>query len=97
MSVVLADTQAVVWALYDPARLSPAAAAALKGAMTAGRLFVSAITLVEVNFLVPKAEVPEMPDRIVAATAVTHRLPLVSSDLDIQGSASLKAQVSVIW
>jgi PIN domain nuclease of toxin-antitoxin system len=130
MSAVLADTQAVVWALYDTARLSPAAAAALKLAMTTDRLLISVITLVEVNYLagkksfpysgvqqrllalaadpnerlevlpltveivaaldlVPKAEVPDMPDRIIAATAVAHKLPLVSADSHIQGSATL--------
>jgi predicted nucleic acid-binding protein len=45
---------------------------------------------------VPRAEVPDMPDRIVAATAVAHDLSLVSADSDIQGSASLKSLVQVI-
>lgn len=47
--------------------------------------------------LVPKTEVPDMPDRIISATAVAHRLPLVSSDGMIRGSATLNALVSVIW
>lgn len=47
--------------------------------------------------LVPRAEVPDMPDRIVSATAVAHKLPLVSADADICGSASLQALVPVIW
>ena len=38
-----------------------------------------------------------MPDRIVAATAVAYKLPLVSQDSEIRASASLKAPVSVIW
>jgi PIN domain nuclease of toxin-antitoxin system len=46
---------------------------------------------------VPRAEVPDMPDRIIAATAVAHQLPLVSIDPDIQASASLKRLVRVIW
>src|SRR5438105_1875568 len=46
---------------------------------------------------VPRAEIPDMPDRIIAATAVAHGLPLVSADSDIRGSTSLKATVSVIW
>ena len=46
---------------------------------------------------VPRGEVPDMPDRIIAATAVAHNLPLVSVDSDIQGSAGLKALVPVIW
>jgi PIN domain nuclease of toxin-antitoxin system len=110
----------------------------LTAASLSGRIFISAITLVEVNYLsgkktfpysgvlprllalaidpaeplevlpltlevaqamdlVPRAEVPDMPDRIVAATAVAHKLPLVSADSDIRSSTSLKALVSVIW
>jgi len=138
MSAVLADTHAAVWALYDPARLSPPARASLTAASQSGKLYISAITLVEVNYLagkksfpypgafaqllalaadpnealevlpvtadvaramdrVPRAEVPDMPDRIVAATAVAHQLPLVSADSDIRGSAGVNALVSVIW
>ena len=138
MSDVLADTHAIVWSLFDPGRLSAAALSALKGASLNGRIFISAITLVEVNYLagkksfpysgvlarlialatdpaeplevlpvtleiaqaldlVPRAEVPDMPDRIVSATAVAYKLPLVSADADIRGSASLQAIVPVIW
>lgn len=138
MSDVLADTHSIVWSLFDPRRLSPAAFASLNLASQTGRIFVSAITLVELNYLtgkksfpytgvlprlvalatdpnepiellplslqvalamdqVPRAEIPDMPDRIIAATAVAHQLPLVSADSDIQGSASLKAIVPVIW
>jgi PIN domain nuclease of toxin-antitoxin system len=46
---------------------------------------------------VPRSEVPDMPGRIVAATAVVHGLPLVSTDSDIQGSASLKRLIPLIW
>jgi PIN domain nuclease of toxin-antitoxin system len=46
---------------------------------------------------VPKAEVPDMPDRIIAATAVAHRLPLVSADRKIRASATLAQHVRVIW
>jgi PIN domain nuclease of toxin-antitoxin system len=140
MSDVLADTHSIVWFLFDPSRLSPAADAALTTATAAqsGKVTISAITLVEVNYLsgkktfpysgvfprliaiasdpnerievlpltlqvaqamdlVPRDEVPDMPDRIVAATAVAYKLPLVSQDSEIRASASLKALVSVIW
>lgn len=138
MSDVLADTHCIVWFLFDTPRLSPAADAALTAAMQSGKLYISAITLVELNYLagkasfpypavlphlltlvadpaepvdvlpvtldvaqaldnVPRAEVPDMPDRIIAATAVAHKLPLVSADADIQSSPALNALVSVIW
>jgi len=138
MNDVLADTHSIVWFLFDPPRLSSAADRALNVASQSGRVFISAITLVELNYLagkasfpysgvlprlialatdpnepievlpltlavaqaidqVPRSEIADMPDRIVAATAVAHQLPIVSADSDIQGSASLKTLVPVIW
>ncbi len=138
MTDLLADTHALVWMLFDSGRLSAAATAALSAASTSGRIYISAISLVELAYLaekksfpysgvlprlvplltdpvealkvlpvtleiaqamhhVPRAEIPDMPDRIIAATAVAHKIPLVSADADILGSASLKALVSVIW
>ena len=47
--------------------------------------------------LVPRDEIPDMPDRIVAATAGAHKLPLVSADSHIRGSAGLEAIVPVVW
>ena len=51
MSDVLADTHSIVWLLFDPSRLSPAADAALTTAAQSGKVTISAITLVEVNYL----------------------------------------------
>lgn len=135
MTDVVADTHAVVWYLYDAVKLSRAA---LTAASRTGTIYVSAISLVEVNYLtgkptlpyvgvqeklveldadptervdvlplgvpvaqamnsVPKSEVPDMPDRIVVATAVAHRLPVVSADHKFRNSPSLNALVPVIW
>lgn len=52
------------------------------------------LEIVQAMSLVPRAD---MPDRIIAATAVAHGLPLVSQDSEIRGSASLKAIIPVIW
>ena len=138
MSDVLADTHSIVWFLFDTARLSPVADQALTAAAEFGKLYISAISLIEVNYLsskktfpysavfprlialatdpheplevlsltleiaqamdlVPRAEVPDMPDRIIASTAVAHKLPLVSQDSELHASASLKPLISVIW
>ena len=40
--------------------------------------------------LVPRSEVPDMPDRIIAAGAVVHKLPLVSQDSEIGAPAGLQ-------
>jgi PIN domain nuclease of toxin-antitoxin system len=41
---------------------------------------------------VPRDVVPDMPDRIIAATALTHNLPLVTADGKIQAS-----RILTIW
>lgn len=135
---VVADTNAILWWYFDPPRLSPPARQTLTTAIATGRLYISAVTLVELVYLegrsgfpypgafgrvsalvadpvealeilpvtvqvaaamfqVARAEVPDMPDRIIAATAVAHNLPLVSSDTDIRGSATLNSLIPVIW
>lgn len=50
MSSVLVDTHALIWYLFDPDRLSPAAAAALDGAAASGdEVVFSAISIVEIQ------------------------------------------------
>jgi PIN domain nuclease of toxin-antitoxin system len=41
---------------------------------------------------VPRPAVPDMPDRIIAATALVHKLPLVTADKKLQASS-----VPTIW
>lgn len=59
MSSVVADTHAVIWYLDAPAELSSPAVAALDAAAnTSGNyIYVSAITLVEIRYLVEKGRV----------------------------------------
>lgn len=59
----------------------------------------STLTLLSLGLTVLKAlesvergAVPDMPDRIIAATAVAHQLPLLSRDTKIQAST-----VETIW
>lgn len=57
MKSVIADTHAVVWYLAQSARLSTHAKAAMSNAMGAGfPVFVSAVTLVELFYLVEKGK-----------------------------------------
>ena len=48
--------------------------------------------IVDAIEFVSRAEVPDMPDRIIAATALALQLPLISRDSRIQAS-----QVKTIW
>lgn len=135
MSDVLADTHAIVWYLADPTQLSAAATTALTSAEASGRIWVSAITFVELVYLVekgklpqavptelwrvvrdpaepveaiplaldtaaildqiPRDTVPDMPDRVIAATALARALPLVSADSKIR-SLTVPG-LTVVW
>lgn len=59
MTSVLADTQTITWYLLDQTKLSSAALRAVSTAEQAGRLFISAITLVEVRFEVEAGRLPQ--------------------------------------
>jgi PIN domain nuclease of toxin-antitoxin system len=59
MTSVLANTQAVVWYLFDRSKLARPALEALSAAERTGRLFVSAITLVEVRLAVEAGTLPQ--------------------------------------
>jgi len=68
MSAIVADTHVAVWALLKQERLSPDALAALQGAIASGdRIWLSAISVVEIAYLVEKKRLPESAfDRLMA-------------------------------
>ena len=136
MGDLFADTHVIIWALFEPAKLSPAAVALIRATQAGGgRILVSAITPIEVTYLVekgklavptltglwaaasdpavpvemvpvsdavarvfglvPRAGVPDMPDRIIAATALAHGVPLLSADHKIR--ALSVPGLTVVW
>lgn len=134
MSSVFADTHTIAWFLGDPVKLSASADMALANAAadSNGKIFVSAISVVEIQYLIEKgristsvltsllselnnlqttieivpvdysvalnitqisrADVADMPDRIIAVTASLLGLPLISADKALQSCG-----ISVIW
>ncbi|WP_211167844.1 type II toxin-antitoxin system VapC family toxin [Pseudanabaena yagii] len=133
MSVV-ADTHTIIWYLRSPEKLSTNAVNAVDNALNNGEsIFISAISLVEINYLVEKNRiptssleqllqliddplvklvvvpldtpvakaftqisrkiVPEMGDRIIAATALYLGLPLVTKDHKISNLSNIQ----IVW
>lgn len=65
---------------------------ALDDLTTAYRLYEIDREVADAVALIPRTIVPDMPDRIIAATALHLNLPLVTADHKIQAS-----QVQTIW
>lgn len=127
----VADTHALIWAVYGDPRLSPAARAVF-ATVGADQIALSAISLAEIVYLeekgrlpagtlariktemtgpepvfvevpvtsgvvdamarIPRADVPDLPDRIIAGTALHLGVPAVSRDRKIRTS-----DVPTIW
>lgn len=133
MITAVADTHAVIWYLANDSRLGANAKIAFSDAAKNGdEIAISAITLVEIVYLVERnrilaehfsqlmnaldsddsilvevalspaivrtltkigwSQVPDMPDRIIAATALHLNVPAISRDHKIQAS-----QIQTIW
>lgn len=129
----VADTHAILWYLYNDARLSLTAAQVMASAEVSGeQIAISSITLAEMVYLIEKgkilaaafermiasfertnavlcevpldsaianamrqierSQVPDLPDRIVAATAIYLGVPVISRDHKIRSS-----RVETIW
>ena len=94
MTSVLADTQTIIWYLIDQTKLSPVALQTLSAAERTGRLFVSAITLVEVRLEVEAGRLPQGAwDRVRQAVADPQRtltvLPVDAIVVDALGQVAL--------
>jgi PIN domain nuclease of toxin-antitoxin system len=82
--------------LIEKNRLPPSAYEELTDALVDPEhvLIEAACTAAIVNAMwqVPRAEVPDMPDRIVAATAVYFEVPVISRDGRIRGTS-----IKTVW
>ena len=89
-------TLAEIVYLIEKNRLPANAYSDLKAALNdPGHVFKEApftVEIVDALRLVPRADVPDMPDRIVAATAVHFGVPVISRDAKIRASS-----VRTIW
>lgn len=133
MIVAVADTQTIIWYLFDDPRLSSTACSTIEQAGEAGnQIAIASITLAEIVYLVEKqriseqtlelllnaideqdsvlteialdrnvvktlskverTQIPDLPDRIIAATALFLQVPVISRDRKIKLS-----DIETIW
>jgi PIN domain nuclease of toxin-antitoxin system len=82
--------------LVEKGRLQEAAYEALKAALEARDYVIEEVSLtiqiVEAMRQVPRADIPDLPDRIVAATAIYFSVPVISRDGRIRAS-----NVQTVW
>lgn len=96
MRACVADTHAVIWYLLNDPRLSPAGLAAMNGAAGAGdAVFVSAITIVEIIYLIEKGRFPQSLLSGVMSTLNNPVNELTLALLD-EGIAQTMQQISRI-
>lgn len=93
MSDVVADTHAVLWYIDSPAQLSVAATRAMDtAANTVGeRIYISAITLVEISYLVEKGRINLAVRQLVEAEIKQIAPRLVVCPLDSEVAAALNS------
>lgn len=84
MPALVADTHAAVWYLLNDPRLSVAAGEAFDGASGANEpIFVSAISLVELTYLVEKGRVPAAALQKLRAALSDSRSAFVVANVDL--------------
>lgn len=81
--------------LIERRRIDPTAFGEIRARLGAGGILVEAVVdqgVADALRSIPRDQVPDMPDRIIAATALKLAVPLVSRDGKIRASA-----VATIW
>jgi PIN domain nuclease of toxin-antitoxin system len=92
MNDILADTHTVIWYLFEPAKLSAAATKALADAEVAGaKVLVSAISLVEVRYLIEKAKLPATVENDIGTALDDPAEPLELVPLNREVATALAA------
>ena len=91
MNSVVLDTHATVWALVDRGRLSAAARAAIETAVASrSPVFVPAITVVEVIYLIEKGRLPAAVKTQLLAALHDPRSSLTLAPLDLDIAARVE-------
>jgi PIN domain nuclease of toxin-antitoxin system len=92
--MLLLDTHALVWLASDREQLTPNGQAAIRG--SAGRLFMSAISSLEIALLVKRhrLDLPLPPERFVAESLRHHGIAEIAVDSTIAMAAAALEQLA---
>lgn len=91
MASVVADTHVIFWYFASPERLSPAALAALEQADSAGEpIYISAISVVEIVYLIEKQKLPEIVFERLTTELADSQSGLVVVPLDLSIAKTLR-------
>ena len=91
MSAVVADTHTLVWLLFAPEKLSVAAEQALQRAIQAGEpIYISAISLIELTYLVEKERLPHNVLEQIVAQCIDPNSGLALVPIDVAVAQALK-------
>ncbi|MCC3415890.1 MULTISPECIES: type II toxin-antitoxin system VapC family toxin [unclassified Microcoleus] len=91
MTAVVADTHTIIWYLRETARLSQAAMTALDTALAGGYpIYVSAISVVEVGYLVERYRLPEEAFEQLINALSDPDTGLASAPLDLITAQTLR-------
>ena len=90
MSAVVADTHTIIWYLQNSEKLSPDATLSLDGAINNGdAIYVSAISIVEITYLVEKSKIPEIALEHLLQALTDPNVGLVVAPMDLLVAESL--------
>lgn len=81
--------------LEEKGRIRPGLTQALESFFgDSGPMFLLDVTFATIHSMksIPRDEVPDFPDRLIAATALAHRVPLITADSSIRAS-----RIATIW
>lgn len=98
MSAIVADTHAIIWYLRDQNKLSPDAAIAFNTVVNNDhQIYISAISIVEITYLVEKNKIPTvaLEQLLTALTTPNVSLTVVPMDLMVARTFSRIPRLTV--
>ncbi|MDO3379762.1 type II toxin-antitoxin system VapC family toxin [Geoalkalibacter halelectricus] len=91
MSDIYLDTHTLIWLLSEPGKLSPNASAAIDHAgQTQAKIYISAITIVEIVYLVEKGRIPEEALELLLDAVDDPGAGLVVDSVDLDAAVAIR-------